>query len=327
MLLQNRIRGLIAVAIIYALTLSPAAFAGLAEDKKDSKDKKDGYRGKPILWEEPHDIASRDLYWGPGGKAMRPDLSKITFIKEEKGGYSTKHRVRDGAGRIWVAKLSKEAQPETVANRLMWAVGFPTEISYLVPRVHIPGKGEFTNARFEARPSHIKRVGDWTWEDNPFVGEPEFQGLKVMMVLINNWDIKDTNNTVLFTQNPETGRNELRFIISDLGATFGKTGSFLTRSRNKPEDFVEARFIDELEGPYVDFHYSGKRKSLFRDITIAQARWMGEWLSRLSLKQIGDAFRAANYGPEEVRMLTEGLRGRITELVTLPRYEQTVRRR
>jgi hypothetical protein len=321
MLLQNRIRGLIAIACICAFTLSSPASTG------DTKEKEEVYKGTPILWEEPHDIASRDLYWGPGGKAMRPDLGKITFIKEEKGGYSTKYRVRDGAGRIWVAKLSKEAQSETVANRLLWAVGFPTEISYLVPSVLIPGKGTFENVRFEARPAHIKRAGEWMWEDNPFIDTPQLQGLKVMMILLNNWDIKDSNNTVLFTKNQETGRNELRFIISDLGATFGKTGSFLTRSRNKPEDFVEAKFIDELEGPYVDFHYSGKRKSLFRDITIAQARWMGEWLSRLSLKQISDAFRAANYDADEVRILTESLRGRITELVTLPRYEQTVRRR
>ena len=36
--------------------------------------------------------------------------------------------------------------------------------------------------------------------------------------------------------------NELRYVISDLGATFGKTGTLpliwrFTRSRNKPEDY------------------------------------------------------------------------------------------
>jgi hypothetical protein len=112
--------------------------------------------------------------------------------------------------------------------------------------------------------------------------------------------------------------NELRYVISDLGTTFGKTGSFITRSRNKPKDFVKAEFVDELDDNYVDFHYSGKRKDVFRDITIAQARWIGRWLSRLSDQQIRDAFRAANYAPEDVRLLTEGVRARITELMTLP---------
>jgi hypothetical protein len=220
--------------------------------------------------------------------------------------------VRDGAGREWVAKVSKEAQSETAATRLLWAVGYQTEITYLVPRVHIPTKGDFTNVRFEARPKQVNRLDEWEWDKNPFIGTREFQGLKVMMVLFNNWDIKDSNNKVM------AAGNELRYVISDLGATFGKTGSFITRSRNKPADFVEAEFVDELKGPYVDFHYSGKRKGVFRDITVNQARWIGRLLSRLSDQQIRDAFRAANYDADEVQLLAEGVRARITELITLP---------
>ena len=44
---------------------------------------------------------------------MKPDLSRITFVKEEKGGYSKKYRVKDGQGRTWVAKLGKEASGNT----------------------------------------------------------------------------------------------------------------------------------------------------------------------------------------------------------------------
>ena len=304
MFLRARARTLTSFSIILLLSVSSLSFA----DKKAKKN----VRGTPVLWREPVDIQSRNLYWGPGGQQMKPDLRRITFIKEEKGGYSTKYRVRDGSGREWVAKVSKEAQSETAATRLMWGVGYHAEITYLVPRAYIPTKGEFTNVRFEARPKHIERLDEWGWEDNPFVGTREFQGLKVMMVLLNNWDIKDSNNKVL------AANNELRYVISDLGTTFGKTGSFITRSRNKPVDFVEAEFIDDLKGNYVDFHYSGKRKGVFRDVTINQARWIGKWLSRLSDQQIRDAFRAANYDPENVRLLAEGVRDRITELITLP---------
>ena len=304
---------------IVSVSLILLCAAAIQTSAKDSDKKNRNYKGTPVMWAEPADIASRNLYYGPGGKAMMPDLSRVTFIEEEKGGYSTKYRVRDGRGRVWVAKLGKEAQTDTVANRLLWAVGYHTEISYLVPRVNIRGKGTFEQVRFEARPSNVKRTGEWKWDENPFVGSRPLQGLKVMMVLINNWDIKDSNNRVLFARNPRTGRNEMRYIISDLGATFGKTGSFLTRSRNKPEDYVKAEFIDELKGRYVDFHYSGKRKSVFRNITVDEARWMGEWLSRLSASQIKDAFRAAHYSPEEIELMAEALQIRIAELRSLPR--------
>jgi hypothetical protein len=132
--------------------------------------------------------------------------------------------VRDSRGREWVAKVGKEAQSETAAVRLVWAAGYVSEINYLVPRVNIPGKGVFQNVRFEARPKNVKRLDEWSWKQNPFSGTRELEGLKVLMVMVNNWDLKDENNVVLYA--PGGGRvgAELRYVVSDLGATFGKTG-------------------------------------------------------------------------------------------------------
>src|ERR1051325_6769354 len=95
---------------------------------------------------------------------------------------------------------------------------------YLVPVAPISGKGKFRNVRFEARPESVDREGEWKWDDNPFKGTREFQGLKVMMVLLNNWDIKDSNNVILATRG--TRGTELRYAISDLGATLGDTGKW-----------------------------------------------------------------------------------------------------
>ena len=67
---------------------------------------------------------------------MKPDIRQITFIEQKEGGYSTKYRVRDAAGNEWVAKIGKEAQPDTSANRLLWAIGYETEIAYLFPASH-----------------------------------------------------------------------------------------------------------------------------------------------------------------------------------------------
>jgi hypothetical protein len=312
MLLRGKLSRFINLSIVLFLSLSTYGF------QDHSKHTKSAPTGTPVLWQEPSDIASRDLFWGSGGEAMKPDLSSVTFIKEETGGFSKKYRVRDGAGRIWVAKLSKEAQPEIASTRIVWALGYNTELCYLVPKVTIEGKGTFENVRFEARSEDVKRLDEWKWESNPFVGTREFQGLKVLMILLENWDIKDENNKILLVRNNDSNRNELRYIISDLGATFGKTGNFVTRTRNKPEDFVKAKFINEVKGNSIDFRYSGKRQNIFNDITIEQARWIGDLLGHLSDQQIKDAFRAANYTPEQIQMLTDAMKTRITELTTLP---------
>jgi len=247
---------------------------------------------------------------------MKPDLSRVTFMEVQQGGHSTKYRVRDGAGNEWIAKIGNEAQSETAANRLVWAVGYESEITYLVPRLTIEGKGTFENVRLEARPRDVKRVGNWKWDDNPFKRAPEFQGLKIMMLLINNWDIKDSNNAILVPRE-STGEGEARYIISDLGGTLGKTGGVISRSRNKPSDFVKADFIDKVKGEQIDFHYSGKNKKLFDNMTVGDVRWLSGWLIRLSGEQIKDAFRAANYTPEEVEELAKAVQERIKVLANI----------
>jgi len=287
--------------------------------------------GTPVLWRDPGDIAKRDLYWGPGGAGEKPNLSKVTLIKKESGGYSTKYRVRDGSGREWVAKIGKEAQSETAATRLMWAVGFFADKTYLVPKVRVEGLSKpLENARFSLRPHSVKRLDGWKWSDNPFTGTKQFQGMKVMMALINNWDIKDSNNKINVVRDETTGHTELHYFVGDLGGTFGKSSSIpiiwlFTRSRNNPKDYADAYFIDKVRDGYVDFEYAGKKNGLFDDISVSDARWMGSLLSRLSKRQLEDAFRAANYSPSQIRLLTEAVRDRISELTALPRYQQVAR--
>jgi len=299
---------------IFSLVFLVASSFPAQAQKEDQKEKK-VYTGRPVLWHAPNDIESRNLLLGAGGQTMKPDLSRVTFVEEKKGGWSTKYTVRDGKGNEWVAKLSKEAQPETAANRLVWAAGYETEIVYLVPELEIQGKGTFKNVKLEARPKNVKRDGDWPWQGNPFDGKPEFQGLKIMMVLINNWDMKDENNAILATRGVTT--SDRRYIISDLGATFGKTGGVISRSRNKPSDYVKSEFVKGVKGNMVDFHYGGKNGKLLDNITVEDAKWLAGWLRRLSDNQIRDAFRAANYTTEEVDMLAGAVRARINTLANL----------
>lgn len=314
----SKLRSLILLFVV--LSLSSVDVGVVAQSKKK---KKQAPQGTPVLWSRPADISSRDLFLGPGGARMRPDLRRITFIKEEKGGYSKKYRVRDASGREWVAKIGKEAQPETSAIRLLWGVGYNTEINYLVPRVTIPGKGTFTNVRFEARPEEWDRVGEWKWKQNPFVGTPEYQGLKIMMALINNWDLKDSNNEIIQAR----GSDELRYIISDLGATFGHASKTpliwrLTRSRNNPTKYAKSKFLDKVKGDRVVLKFGGKNSGLMKNITVRDAQWMSGWLSQLSDQQLRDAFRAANYRPDQVNALVRTVRERTNELRYLRRAEE-----
>jgi hypothetical protein len=299
----------IVLLLFVLLACSPLALA-------QKKDKEEMPTGTPVMWREPADIESRNLLLGAGGEAMKPDLSKITFIKDESGGYSTKFRVSDGAGNEWVAKVGKESQSETASNRLLWAVGYETEIVYLAPKLTIEGKGSFENVRLEARPKGTKRTTEWSWTENPFQSHHEFPGLKIMMVLINNWDMKDANNKILVAQSA-TGEAEARYVISDLGGSFGKTGGILTRSRNNPDDFVKANLVSGVKNNIIDFHYSGKNKSLFENLTVDDARWIDHWLGKLSDEQLKDAFRAANYSSEDVDQLAKAVRERIDLLVHL----------
>jgi hypothetical protein len=322
---RTKYRVLAVISILLILAVSPL---GVAQHKSKKQLQQSGVpHGTPVLWQEPSDIATRDLYWGHGGKEMQPDLRRVTLIKKETGGYSTKYRVKDASGHEWVAKLGKEAQSETAATRLMWAVGYFSDVDYLIPSVRIEGlKKTFTNVRFSARPKGVKRIDGWKWDDNPFIGKPEFKGLKVMMVLLNNFDIKDSNNKILVLQN-DHGEAELKYFVADLGGTFGKVygmpkifRSFIFKpDRNNPNAYAKTHMIDKVKDGRIRFHFSGKRSNLFKNITVEDAEWIASRLSQLSDRQIEDAFRAANYSPEEIRKLTQGLHERIKELVELPK--------
>jgi hypothetical protein len=273
-----------------------------------------GAAQKAVMW-EPIDTRRLDLFLGPGGSEMKPNLSNITFLKEEKGGHNKKFRIKDGSGRTWVAKLGREAQPETAAVRLLWALGYKTEINYLVPTITIPGKGTFQNVRLEARPDNVERTEEWKWKQNPFSGTKELQGLKILMVFLNNWDILDLQNKVL----ESNGRSN--YIVSDLGSTFGRLGSNnlpviyrLGRSVGKPNHYIKSKFVKGVEDGRVKLAYKGKNRGLFKDITVEQARWLANLMNKLSDKQIRDAFLAANYSQNDLNTLTTAVKNKIAEL-------------
>jgi hypothetical protein len=303
----------------------------------------------PILWRQPADIASRNLLEGPGGKEHEPH-PPFTFEKEDMEGSNPKFDVRDQDGVKWKVKLGTEAKPETVATRLVWSIGYFTNEDYFIPDfrakgmpVHlhrgnsfIEADGSIKNVRLKRYSQGEKKIGTWEWRKNPFTGTRELNGLRVMMAVVNNWDLKDDNNSIYRVKHSDSGEApELVYLVSDLGSSFGTT-NFIANDKGKGnlDSYVHSKFIRkgaEHAGAFVDFE-DPHRPALFiafdapefvsrvnmewigRQIPKADAKWTGQLLARLSPEQIRDAFRAAQYTPEEVEAFARAVELRIDEL-------------
>ena len=311
MFISNKILKWFALGIFVLLVSLPTI--GYQEKKKELP------QGTPALWREPADLASRNLYLGPGGESMKPDLSKVTLIEEKESSAGTaKYRVRDGSNREWVVKVGGEVQAETAASRIVWAAGYYTDTTYLVPRAEIQGVGVVENAKFEARAKGIKRLDEWLWDDNPFVGTTELQSLKLLLVMLDNWNIKNENTEILYLRETEAGA-ALLYIISDVDMKNDKSGTepSLWYKRGKSEESSKAKFVEKGKDGSLIFGYSGKHKERLANITVTHAKWLSGLLSRLSDQQIQDACRASNYSPEETQIIAKTIRARINELANL----------
>jgi len=309
------------------------------KDDKDNKDKQkpddanagEDESGRPILWRDPTDIESRDLFYGAGGQEGAPSPSdKFTFVKRSSSGTSEKIIVDDNKGRSWTVKFGPESKPETSATRILWAVGYHVDQDYFINRTHIEGRGGFDvwDVRFERRDDGMKEVGLWSWHSNPFAGTRELQGLKTVMALLNNWDLKEDNNKVSRPDKKGGGdRSERIYYIADMGGTLGSTGNSFRKipgfgsapggSKGDPDAFANQVFIDGVKNGQVVFHYKGKDPKVLEGVTVENARWMGNLLGRLSDKQLTDAFRAGGFTESEITTYVRATRNRINQLKNL----------
>ena len=340
---------------LLSLVLTMGLIGGVASRAQDEKPEKSKASKKEeraaaaadlpaVLWRDPGDISTRDLIYGIGGKEHAPaENAQYKFVKEDLNGTSTKFYVEDDQGVQWLLKIGEEAKPETAATHLVWAVGYLTDEDYYLPQIHvtdiphlkrgnkeIPADGNIPSVRLKRQEKDEKKIGNWSWFDNPFMNTRELDGLRVMMALIDNWDLKEENNKIYSEKGMERW-----YVASDEGASFGRTGGVSTRSKGNLKDYQEAKFIDRADGDYVDFVMATRPLPLFapfepqnfaqrskleavtKHIPRANAKWIGQQLSRLSTKQIGDAFRAAGYSNEEVEGYTQAVMARIAQLNAL----------
>ena len=159
------------------------------------------------LWVQPSDLESRDLFHGSGGPKLAPDpLVPYELVAVDDSGYSPGYDVRDPKGTQWSVKLGIEAQPELVASRVLWAIGYHQPPMYVLTKWELVAKEGGTKvakeggtkevARFRRESADEKAVSDWSWYENPFVTTQPFRGLVVANLVLNNWDWKTSNNKV-----------------------------------------------------------------------------------------------------------------------------------
>ena len=282
------------------------------------------------LWVEPRDLEKRDLFHGAGGAALAPDPSApYELVKIDDTGYSPGYDVRDKRGAEWSVKLGIEAQPEVVASRVLWAIGYHQPPSYLLTRWTLTGKQVETPgiARFRLDSGRRKVVGDWSWYENPFVSTQPFKGLLVANLILNNWDWKTSNNKVYDLAGGD-GAPRRVFVVRDLGASLGKTTfpQFLKwtpmrgmgqGSRNDVDGFEEQGLIKKVEGQQITFDYRGIHDGLVDTLTVGDVVWTCRLMARLSDRQWRDAFRAAGYTGAEQRRFIAKLKSKINEGLAL----------
>src|SRR5437899_1475522 len=211
-----------------ALTASTFLVLGLLAVYTPAKPNKtvkiDTKMGGAVIWRSPGDIASRNLFYGPGGRAHEPQ-GTFTFDKEDMSGTNPKFDVVDQDGVKWRVKIGPEAGPETVASRLVWSVGYFANEDYFMPVLHVQnmprlrrgrdlvsGVGTVHNVRLKRHLKDEKKIGTWSWSNGPFKGTREWYGLRVLMAVMNNWDLKDINNSIYQHDSPP----EERYVVSDL---------------------------------------------------------------------------------------------------------------
>ncbi len=288
----------------------------------------------PQVWRDPGQVETLDLAGGPGGREGAP-LAPFTFLEENLNGSNPKVKVKDANGIEWSVKWGTEVNAETVAIRLVWAAGYFVEPAYFVPSGKIDGvtgltrakskvkeDGTFVEARFERQKDKgVKKLEEeqsWSWIENPFVGTKELNGLKVMVMLLANWDNKDVrdvsrgSNTAIFQT-----RDDAQYTVTDWGASMGKWGNFISREKWDCRGYQgqSRSFVKGVRNGIVEFGYAGQHsKDFANDIKVADVQWLVGIVGKLTDEQVKSALEASGATAEDQACFTKAIRGRIEQL-------------
>lgn len=292
-----------------------------------------------VLWKQPANITIDDWTWGPGGQARAPK-APFEFVEEDFNGTNPKVKVRDAKGDRWIVKFGGEDHSDVFASRMLFAMGYVAQPSYYVASGVVSGlhdlrrakpffnkNGEFSYARFKLHEG--KKVAkveglEWSWTDNPFVGTHELNGLKILLMLMSNWDAKDSrdgagSNTAVYSK-PGPQGEQLYYAFDDWGATLGKWGGFFSRDKWNAAGFSRQtpRFTQGTDGQTIRWGYRGKHgKDVTSGIDTADVRWLLTNLSRVTDAELRAGLQASGATPSDTDAYARSIRDRIAQLQRL----------
>jgi len=289
------------------------------------------------LWHDPGAVERVDFAAPAGAPRTRP-TPPFRFVSEASGGTSPKVVVRDGNGVEWRVKGGPELKSESFATRLVSAVGYYTDAVTYVKSGKIIGigtlkrnvgfirpDGSFSEVSFERRDPLAKHLHDqsWAWNQNPFNGTTQLRGLKVLVMLLSNWDNKDERDRQRLDTNMaiierRAGHSMQRvYFVGDWGQTLGAWGAKLEAKGWDCPAFSRQTplFVQGVDGNLVRFGFEGLHMDDFKsDITIGDVRWLLGYLGRVTDTQLRVGLRASGANPAEAECYAKALRQRIDQL-------------
>jgi len=268
------------------------------------------------LWEQPDDVASADMTYGPWGRKYAPDPTAVyTFVRSKEHGASPGMTVLDPANRAWSVKQGAEGPVEVMQSRILSALGYHQPPVYFLKSFTLrdaKSTHQEPGGRFRPTISDLKDLGDWSWQQNPFVGTRPYQGLLILLLMFGDADLKNSNNSLYEHVRPD-GSSERWYAARDIGNALGDTGR-LDSNKNDPAAFERQPFVGGIRDGFVEFPYRGWHQELFqRRMTPEDLKWAIGLISRLTPAQWDEAFMAAGYDPQTAARFEAALQARIAQ--------------
>jgi len=271
------------------------------------------------FWIDPGALP-RNLTDGVGNSGPKPAAdARYEVLSRDTTGFSITYRVRDERGREWHVKIGPEARTEVVSSRIVWAVGYHQVPSYFVERwIAVDhAKGQLVGGgRFRPHEMGLASRGTWSWQRNPFVGTRPYNGLLVLMMVLNSTDLKNVNNELYeVVGEPREGARRW-YVVKDLGASLGETGRMDPR-RGYVDGFEREPFITGTAPDHVSFGFRGRHQELLGHIGVDDVRWTCERLMRVTDRGLRDAFHAGGFTDEQTGRFVARIRKKIDEGLAL----------
>jgi hypothetical protein len=287
-----------------------------------------------ILWSDPGPVDKLDLAGSVGAPVSAPK-PPFLFLREDLSGTQPKLFVRDANATTWNVKFGFEVKPESFCWRIVKAVGYFAEPSFYIASGRIEQlrpmrrstpsmspAGDFHDARFQYRDPDLEfqKGRNWRWDRNPFIRTKELNGLKVLLMLLSNYDNKDgaapdPNTGIFVTRRPP---RRMIYAFTDWGSAMGRWGDKIGQSDWDCAGFTEQTplFVSAVDGDRILFGYEGHMPNFTDSIRVEHVRWLLERLGAISDDQLKGALRASGATAAEELCFAKALRTRIHALET-----------